>query len=166
MYVYLINGRIFRNKKNIPLKSIYGELYNAIQIDNWVESSKELKCYAVEMQKIVEYLIDTNKLSIYDEITGTKHEISDIVRIESGFKYLMCNNCNTPHSSKDGQFCDCCRKENNTRLVEESDVVFFKEENKDSQPELLKEFTNMIISALNGNGTFDEIIDKFEIKRK
>ena len=66
MYVYLINGRIFRNKKNIPFKSIYGELYNAIQIDNWVESSKELKCYAVEMQKIVEYLIDTNKLSIYE----------------------------------------------------------------------------------------------------
>lgn len=161
MYIYLINGRIFRNKNNLPLKSVYGEIYDSIQLKNWMESSEELKCYDLEMKKIVGYLIDKNKISIYDEITGTKHEVSDIVRIESGFKYLMCNNCNTPHSSKDGQFCDCCRKENNARLVEESDIVFFKE-NDETQEEIFRD----LLIKLNFEWDLEDILKAFEIKRK
>lgn len=161
MYIYLINERIFRNKNNLPLKSVYGEIYDSIQLKNWMDSSEELKCYDLEIKKIKEYLINANKISIYDGVVGAKHEISEIVRIESGHKYLMCNNCNTPHSSKDGQFCDCCRKENNTRLVKESDVVFFKE-NNETQEEIFR----ALLSKLNFEWDLEDILKEFEIKRK
>lgn len=153
IYIKLENGtvKVFASENPMPndesmfyKRKSEGVNWGDFLLKDWTDSLTELKWVGKQDEiKTCLKLRNDNKHSatLEEYLKSSYHDVSNICILKP-----------IVTSTKSGSWTDY--------------EVEFNDTENESQPELLKEFTNMIIAALNGNGTFDEIIEKFDIKRK
>lgn len=157
IYVKSENGtvKVFGNDKQLPYAGMFyvrkqeGLSWGDFLTQQWNESLMELK-WASKQDEIKVCFKLKNEHSPFDNLEDylkDYREITSFVNTEE-------IDCKFPA-------CTCSPSK-----CKEKGIKVSLKDNLEIQSELLKEVANMFIAALNGNGTFDEIIEKFEIKRK